>query len=79
ISRKAIFRTAWQPLGCWALRLFIRSPDEFTVKIIAPSGAPELATRAGHIPGTVNVPRARAVNAADRTIKSVEELRRLYA
>lgn len=59
--------------------LDIRSPDEFSGKIIAPSGVPELAIRAGHIPGAVNVPWARAVNAADGTIKPIEELRKLYA
>ncbi|HEY8566895.1 MAG TPA: sulfurtransferase [Beijerinckiaceae bacterium] len=58
--------------------LDIRSPDEFSGKIIAPSGVQELAIRAGHIPGSVNVPWARAVN-ADGTLKSKEELRKLYA
>ena len=36
--------------------LDIRSPDEFSGKIIAPQGVQELAIRAGHIPGSVNVP-----------------------
>ena len=58
--------------------LDIRSPDEFSGKIIAPAGVPELAVRAGHIPGSVNVPWARAVN-PDGTLKPVEELRKLYA
>jgi thiosulfate/3-mercaptopyruvate sulfurtransferase len=59
--------------------LDIRSPDEFSGKIIAPAGFQELALRAGHIPGSVNVPWARAVNAADGTLKSPEELKKLYA
>ncbi len=59
--------------------LDIRSPDEFSGKIIAPAGFQELALRAGHIPGSVNVPWARAVNQADGTIKPVEELRKIYA
>ena len=59
--------------------LDIRSPDEFQGKVIAPQGIQELAIRAGHIPGSSNVPWARAVNAADGTLKSVDELRRLYA
>jgi thiosulfate/3-mercaptopyruvate sulfurtransferase len=59
--------------------LDIRSPDEFSGKIIAPAGFQELALRAGHIPGSVNVTWARAVNQADGTIKPVEELRKLYA
>jgi thiosulfate/3-mercaptopyruvate sulfurtransferase len=58
--------------------LDIRSPDEFSGKIIAPQGIQELAIRAGHIPGSVNVPWARAVN-ADGTLKAKEELKKLYA
>ncbi|GJD97594.1 hypothetical protein OCOJLMKI_4827 [Methylobacterium iners] len=56
----------------------IRSPDEFSGKIIAPAGFQELAVRAGHIPGSVNVPWAKAVN-PDGTIKSPSELKALYA
>jgi thiosulfate/3-mercaptopyruvate sulfurtransferase len=59
--------------------LDIRSPDEFSGKVVAPAGIQELAIRSGHIPGSVNVPWARAVNAADGTLKPVEELRKLYA
>jgi thiosulfate/3-mercaptopyruvate sulfurtransferase len=59
--------------------LDIRSPDEFSGKIVAPAGFQELAIRAGHIPGSVNVPWARAVNPADGTLRPVEELRKLYA
>jgi thiosulfate/3-mercaptopyruvate sulfurtransferase len=59
--------------------LDIRSADEFSGKIIAPQGVQELAIRAGHIPGAVNVPWAKAVNPADGTIKPVDELRKLYA
>ncbi|WP_159992426.1 sulfurtransferase [Roseomonas sp. 18066] len=58
--------------------LDIRSPDEFSGKIFAPPGVPELAIRAGHIPGAVNVPWVQAVR-PDGTFKSVEELRALYA
>jgi thiosulfate/3-mercaptopyruvate sulfurtransferase len=59
--------------------LDIRSPDEFSGKVVAPPGIQELAIRAGHIPGSVNVPWARAVNTTDGTLKPVEELRKLYA
>ncbi len=52
--------------------LDIRSPDEFSGKIIAPAGIQELAIRAGHIPGSVNIPWAKAVN-PDGTLKSKEE------
>ncbi|WP_409565309.1 sulfurtransferase [Methylobacterium sp. J-078] len=58
--------------------LDIRSPDEFSGKVIAPAGVPELAIRAGHIPGSVNVPWGKAVN-PDGTIKSPAELKALYA
>lgn len=58
--------------------LDIRSPDEFSGKVIAPAGVQELAIRAGHIPGSVNVPWAKAVN-PDGTVKSTAELRALYA
>jgi thiosulfate/3-mercaptopyruvate sulfurtransferase len=58
--------------------LDIRSPDEFSGKIIAPAGFQELAIRAGHIPTSVNVPWARAVN-ADGTFRSVAELKKIYA
>ena len=43
-----------------------------------PAGVQELAVRAGHVPGAVNVPWGQAV-AADGTFKSVDELRKLYA
>ncbi|MDX3773427.1 sulfurtransferase [Chromatiaceae bacterium AAb-1] len=56
----------------------IRSPDEFEGKIFAAAGFNELAVRAGHIPGAVNVPWGKAV-AADGTFKSKEELKKLYA
>ncbi|NLO80665.1 MAG: sulfurtransferase [Xanthomonadaceae bacterium] len=56
----------------------IRSPDEYQGKIFAPPGVQELAVRAGHVPGAVNVPWGEAV-AADGTFKPVEELRRIYA
>src|SRR5207249_8484962 len=40
----------------------VRSPDEFTGKIIAPPGMTETAQRAGHIPGARNIPWSKAVN-----------------
>ena len=58
--------------------LDIRSAAEYSGKIFAPEGVPELAVRAGHIPGAVNVSWGKAVN-KDGTIKSVSELREIYA
>ncbi|MFI8611241.1 sulfurtransferase [Pseudomonas sp. NPDC077649] len=56
----------------------IRSPDEYSGKVFAPQGVQELAVRAGHVPGAVNVPWGQAV-AADGTFKSAEELKKVYA
>ena len=55
----------------------VRSPDEFTGKILAPPGLPETCQRGGHIPGAKNVPWVTAV-AEDGTFKSVDELRKIY-
>lgn len=56
----------------------IRSVAEYNGEIFAPEGVQELAVRAGHIPGAINVPWGKNVN-PDGTFKSVEELRQLYA
>ena len=55
----------------------VRSPDEFTGKVIAPPGMTETAQRGGHIPGARNVPWARTAN-EDGTFKSRAELAKLY-
>ncbi len=55
----------------------VRSPDEFTGKVIAPPGMSETAQRGGHIPGAANIPWSKAVN-DDGTFKSYDELVRLY-
>lgn len=57
--------------------LDIRSADEFSGKIFAPAGVPELAIRAGHIPGAANVAWGQAVR-EDGTFKSADELKKLY-
>jgi thiosulfate/3-mercaptopyruvate sulfurtransferase len=56
----------------------IRGADEFSGKIFAAPGFQELAVRAGHIPGAINVPWGLNVN-ADGTFKTVAELKKLYA
>lgn len=61
-----------------AVILDIRSPAEFEGTIFAPEGFQELAIRAGHIPGAVNVPWSQAVG-EDGKLKSIEALRDLYA
>ena len=55
----------------------VRSPDEFTGKILAPPGLPETCQRGGHIPGAKNVPWVTAV-AEDGTFKSAAELQKIY-
>jgi len=56
----------------------IRSADEYNGKVFAPAGFQELAVRAGHIPGAINVPWGLNVN-SDGTFKTVAELKKLYA
>ena len=55
----------------------VRSPDEFSGKIIAPPGMSETAQRAGHIPGAASIPWSQAV-AEDGTFKSADALKQLY-
>ncbi|MCM3894747.1 MULTISPECIES: sulfurtransferase [Gordonia] len=56
----------------------VRSPDEFSGKILAPAHLPqEQSQRPGHIPGAINVPWSKAAN-EDGTFKSDDELAELY-
>jgi len=55
----------------------VRSPDEFTGKVLSPPGLSETAQRGGHIPGARSVPWSTAV-APDGTFKPVEELKDIY-
>jgi len=57
----------------------VRSPDEFSGKLLAPAHLPqESAQRPGHVPTALNVPWAKAAN-EDGTFRSDDELRELYA
>jgi thiosulfate/3-mercaptopyruvate sulfurtransferase len=57
----------------------VRSPDEFSGRLLAPAHLPqEQSQRAGHIPTAINVPWSKAAN-EDGTFKSDAELRALYA
>jgi len=57
----------------------VRSPDEFSGKLLAPAHLPqESAQRSGHIPTALNVPWAKTAN-EDGTFKTAEELTELYA
>lgn len=62
--------------GRWNL-VDVRSPDEYTGKVIAPPGMSETAQRGGHIPGAKSIPWSTAVR-PDGTFKSADELRGVY-
>jgi len=56
----------------------VRSPDEFSGKLLAPAHLPqEQAQRAGHVPTARNIPWSKAAN-DDGTFKSDDELRKIY-
>jgi thiosulfate/3-mercaptopyruvate sulfurtransferase len=55
----------------------VRSPDEFSGKVIAPPGMTETAQRGGHIPGARSIPWSTAVH-PDGSFKSPDDLRRIY-
>ncbi len=57
----------------------VRSPDEFSGKLLAPAHLPqEQSQRGGHIPSAKNIPWSKAAN-EDGTFKSDDELRELYS
>jgi thiosulfate/3-mercaptopyruvate sulfurtransferase len=57
----------------------VRSPDEFSGRLLAPAHLPqEQSQRPGHVPTAKNVPWARTAN-EDGTFKSNAELTALYA
>ncbi|MFC0602737.1 sulfurtransferase [Streptomyces palmae] len=56
----------------------VRSPDEFSGKLLAPAHLPqEQSQRPGHVPSARNIPWSKAAN-DDGTFKSEEELKALY-
>jgi thiosulfate/3-mercaptopyruvate sulfurtransferase len=56
----------------------VRSPDEFSGKILAPAHLPqEQSQRPGHIPTALNVPWSKTAN-EDGTFRSDDEIRALY-
>jgi thiosulfate/3-mercaptopyruvate sulfurtransferase len=56
----------------------VRSPDEFSGKILAPAHLPqEVSQRRGHVTSAINIPWSKAAN-EDGTFKSDEELKELY-
>lgn len=56
----------------------VRSPDEFSGKLLAPAHLPqEQSQTAGHIPTAANIPWSKAAN-DDGTFRSDDELKALY-
>jgi thiosulfate/3-mercaptopyruvate sulfurtransferase len=56
----------------------VRSPDEFSGKLLAPAHLPqEQSQRAGHIPTALNVPWAKLAN-EDGTFKSDKDITTIY-
>ena len=55
----------------------VRSPDEYSGKILSPPGLPETCQRGGHIPGAASIPWGQACN-EDGTFKSADALKALY-
>jgi thiosulfate/3-mercaptopyruvate sulfurtransferase len=56
----------------------VRSPDEFSGKILAPAHLPqEQSQRPGHVPSAINIPWSKAAN-EDGTFRSDDELTKLY-
>ncbi|MFC5994499.1 sulfurtransferase [Pseudonocardia hispaniensis] len=56
----------------------VRSPDEYSGKLLAPAHLPqEQSQRPGHVPTAINVPWSKAAN-EDGTFKSDEELTAIY-
>ena len=60
----------------WAL-VDVRSPDEYSGKLLSPPGLPETCQRGGHIPGARSIPWGKNCR-EDGTFASAEELRGLY-
>src|SRR5262249_33064137 len=56
----------------------VRSPAEFTGEVLARPGLQETAQRGGHVPGATNIPWLQAVNEADGTFKSADQLKERY-
>jgi thiosulfate/3-mercaptopyruvate sulfurtransferase len=78
LSIRAFRQEALDAIGTKNL-VDVRSPDEFSGKILAPAHLPqESAQRPGHIPTALNVPWSKAAN-EDGTFRSDDELQALYS
>jgi thiosulfate/3-mercaptopyruvate sulfurtransferase len=76
---RAFRENVFEHLGNAAPLVDVRSPKEYSGELLhMPNYPQEGATRGGHIPGAVNIPWSTAVNDADSTFKSREELEKIY-
>jgi thiosulfate/3-mercaptopyruvate sulfurtransferase len=77
LSIRAFRRDALNAIGKLNL-VDVRSPDEFTGRLLAPAHLPqEQSQRPGHIPSAKNIPWSKAAN-DDGTFKSDDDLTTLY-
>ena len=78
LSIRSFLPDVQKAIGAKSVELVdVRSPDEFSGKILSPPGLPETCQRGGHIPGASNIPWGKACN-EDGTFKSYDELKALY-
>ena len=57
----------------------VRSPKEYSGELLhMPNYPQEGAMRGGHIPGAASIPWSQAVNEADSTFKTADELKKIY-
>jgi thiosulfate/3-mercaptopyruvate sulfurtransferase len=76
---RAFREDVFEHLGNAAPLVDVRSPKEYSGELLhMPNYPQEGATRGGHIPRAVNIPWSTAVNEADSTFKSREELEKIY-
>ena len=77
-SRSARSATRSSPRSASKNLIDVRSPDEFSGKILAPAHLPqEMAQKGGHVPTAMNIPWSKAAN-EDGTFKSDADLAALY-
>lgn len=77
-SLRAFLDTVRDSLDKGNIRLVdVRSPDEYTGKILAPPGLPETCQRGGHIPRANSIPWGKNCN-EDGTFKPAQDLKALY-
>ena len=78
-SIRAFREDVFKHLEAHKLLVDVRSVKEYTGEMLhMPNYPQEGAMRGGHIPGAANIPWSQAVNEANSTFKTADELRELY-